>query len=567
MKMFSKVTSVIAILAITALCFALPDLEPDERSYTDVNTNNQVKFSINTDFWASGLSSTEIEGTGLDIFCFPWIVDEDAQPHIYTITLTEPYHIDVAQGIDIENESVVPNPDGYGYLAKGVKEVTFRFPPHGDPDKGDIYVIVYSEVGVIYGISGIIDNTAYNKNYLLITDANNYMGDNVSSEVPSSSVATDFVSYYKDRDMLHYGAVSPYETTTFPYELCSMLQIFRYRRFEYGVTFSSDIRKEDYISYLKELVSALRDDNNCSGVIFYCNDKSFYHFANDACWEIRGAIGDPVDFYTCIIQREETYHDVPNSRDAYISSDAYEKGYAIGYEFVRNGVQKNQFIYGENRGVFFIPTQSIVNSNNQTVLEPKPLLEYGIYEGISRAQVDLDITSMNISHQILYCENTQEQLEFYLHQLFSQTAENLFGENRYNIIGLKVFYNFVGNFDLGIINELSKDETLNGLPTVSNIFVEDATLYCRANENVINGNEVCRESRYFDADFTSVIGLSKTNSIVSIFAKYLLGKTGHNQYYLFVDSQQPRGYTVGTTNYLLRGYYINYVTRVINLAY
>ena len=36
-------------------------------------------------------------------------------------------------------------------------------------------------------------------------------------------------------------------------------------------------------------------------------------------------------------------------------------------------------------------------------------------------------------------------------------------------------------------------------------------------------------NRYFDADFTSVVGLAKTNALVTIFAKYLMGKTDNLQ--------------------------------------
>ena len=36
-------------------------------------------------------------------------------------------------------------------------------------------------------------------------------------------------------------------------------------------------------------------------------------------------------------------------------------------------------------------------------------------------------------------------------------------------------------------------------------------------------------NRYFDADFTSVVGLAKTNAPVTIFVKYLMGKTDNFQ--------------------------------------
>ena len=36
-------------------------------------------------------------------------------------------------------------------------------------------------------------------------------------------------------------------------------------------------------------------------------------------------------------------------------------------------------------------------------------------------------------------------------------------------------------------------------------------------------------NRYFDADFASVVGLAKTNALVTIFAKYLMGKTDNLQ--------------------------------------
>ena len=42
-------------------------------------------------------------------------------------------------------------------------------------------------------------------------------------------------------------------------------------------------------------------------------------------------------------------------------------------------------------------------------------------------------------------------------------------------------------------------------------------------------------NRYFDADFASVIGLSKTNALVTIFAKYLMGKTDNFQYSTIVE--------------------------------
>ena len=85
----------------------------------------------------------------------------------------------------------------------------------------------------------------------------------------------------------------------------------------------------------------------------------------------------------------------------------------------------------------------------------------------------------------------------------------------------------------------------------------------KKNESIIDGSEVCLLNRYFDADFTSVIGLSKTNALVTIFAKYLMGKTDNFQYSTIVDLAQSRGYTIDGVNYNLYGYYIDYVTRRI----
>ena len=96
-----------------------------------------------------------------------------------------------------------------------------------------------------------------------------------------------------------------------------------------------------------------------------------------------------------------------------------------------------------------------------------------------------------------------------------------------------------------------------------NVSVKDAIRDCKKNESVIDCSDKYFLTRYFDADFTSVIGLSKTNALVTIFAKYLMGKTDNFQYSMIVDLAQSRGYTIDSVNYNLYGYYIDYVTRRI----
>lgn len=68
-----------------------------------------------------------------------------------------------------------------------------------------------------------------------------------------------------------------------------------------------------------------------------------------------------------------------------------------------------------------------------------------------------------------------------------------------------------------------------------NVSVKDAIRDCKKNESIIDGSEVCLLNRYFDADFTSVIGLSKTNALVTIFAKYLMGKTDNFHYNIIIE--------------------------------
>ena len=98
-----------------------------------------------------------------------------------------------------------------------------------------------------------------------------------------------------------------------------------------------------------------------------------------------------------------------------------------------------------------------------------------------------------------------------------------------------------------------------------NVSVKDAIRDCNKNESIIDGSNKCFLTRYFDADFTLVIGLSKTNALVTIFAKYLMGKTDNFQYSMIVELAQSRGYTIDGVNYNLYGYYIDYVTRRITM--
>lgn len=96
-----------------------------------------------------------------------------------------------------------------------------------------------------------------------------------------------------------------------------------------------------------------------------------------------------------------------------------------------------------------------------------------------------------------------------------------------------------------------------------NVFAKDAIRDCKKNESIIDCSNKCFLSRYFDVDFTSVVGLAKTNALVTTFAKYLMGKTDNFQYSMIVDLAQSRGYTIDGVNYNLYGYYIDYVTRRI----
>ena len=77
----------------------------------------------------------------------------------------------------------------------------------------------------------------------------------------------------------------------------------------------------------------------------------------------------------------------------------------------------------------------------------------------------------------------------------------------------------------------------------------------------------CPDGETFDTDVTSAIGLNKVNSLVTIFARYIMGKTGNQQYATVVEDQDERSYYLiavgigGTCE--LNGYYIDYVARRI----
>ena len=562
MKKYFKNFLMLAVILTFAIIVVPLTSEHGERSEETFNTNFSNNFNINTDFLGSAASSIDLIGTGMDIFVMTWT---NGEPSLMTITLTQPYHIDVMQGFYVDNDNLLPNPSGYGYLARGVKEVTFRLPHNLEHENGDIYVVVYSEVGVHYGVHKTIDYTGYEKNFLLITDA--YHEPQNSDQITKSqtvnadgSYSDDFVSYYINREMSPFDTVSPYGATILPYDVCSMLQIFDYTRFEYGVTFTSEQGEENYIGYLRLLINELRYSNLCDGIIAYCLTDDFYAFANVALEQLGGEFS----LYTCIL-KDETYDEVPESSNAYISGDMYSKGYAIGYEFIKSGVENSQFIVGENKTVFVVPTKRLSNSDGQNAFKKLSLLEHGIGMGIDSALIDFDFNESlyNIDFSIYYCEDMSDIYDAYLYGLFYQTARYVFGDNRYHILAFKAFYNFIGDFDLGTLNELAQDEYYSGLHTEVNVFVEDAIWYCKKNKSIIDGYEVCFLTRYFDADFTSVIGLSKTNALVTIFAKYLMGKTDNFQYSMIVDLAQSRGYTIDGVNYNLYGYYIDYVTRRI----
>lgn len=566
MKKYFKNFLILAVILAFAIIVVPLTSEHGERSEETFNTNFSNNFNINTDFLGSAASSIDLIGTGMDIFVMTWT---NGEPSLITITLTQPYHIDVMQGLYVDNNNnLLPDPLGYGYLARGVKEVTFRLPHNLEHENGDIYVIVYSEVGVNYGVHKAIDYTGYEKNFLLITDA--YHEPQNSDQITKSqtvnadgSYSDDFVSYYINREMSPFDTVSPYGATILPYDVCSMLQIFDYTRFEYGVTFTSEQGEENYIGYLRLLINELRYSNLCDGIIAYCLTDDFYAFANVALEQLGGEFS----LYTCIL-KDETYDEVPESSNAYISGDMYSKGYAIGYEFVKGGVENNQFIVGTNDAVFVIPTDYYY-SGSEDVLRGRPLLESGIIMGIDMALSDLDFNESlyNIDYRFYYCESSLASFLYSPADLFSRVADEMFGANRHPILAHKAFYNFIGNFDLTVLNECAREECANGLIVHINVFYADATFYCYQIKKIIKGDLPCPDGETFDTDVTSAIGLNKVNSLVTIFARYIMGKTGNQQYATVVEDQDERSYYLiavgigGTCE--LYGYYIDYVTRRI----
>ena len=60
-----------------------------------------------------------------------------------------------------------------------------------------------------------------------------------------------------------------------------------------------------------------------------------------------------------------------------------------------------------------------------------------------------------------------------------------------------------------------------------NVFYADATFYCYQIKKIIKGDLPCPDGETFDTDVTSAIGLNKVNSLVTIFARYIMGKTGN----------------------------------------
>ena len=118
MKKYFKNFLMLAVILTFAIIVVPLTSEHGERSEETFNTNFSNNFNINTDFLDSDASSMDLIGTGIDIFVMTWTYGE---PSLMTITLTQPYHIDVAQGVDTDDENLPPNPSGYGYLARGVK--------------------------------------------------------------------------------------------------------------------------------------------------------------------------------------------------------------------------------------------------------------------------------------------------------------------------------------------------------------------------------------------------------------------------------------------------------------
>ncbi len=562
MKKYFKNFLMLAVILTFAIIVVPLTSEHSERSEETFNTNFSNNFNINTDFLNSAASSMDLIGTGLDIFVMTWTYGE---PSLMTITLTQPYHIDVMQGLYVDNiNNLLPNPLGYGYLARGVKEVTFRLPHNLEHENGDIYVVVYSEVGVHYGVHKTIDYTGYEKNFLFITDARDYDNEGENIGYSESRVNNDgVVSYYVDREDMEFDTYSPYLTTTFPYDVCSMLEIFSYTRLEYGVSVTSEQAEENYIGYLRLLIRELRYSNLCDGIIAYCLTDDFYAFANVALEQLGGEFS----IYTCIL-KDETYDEVPESSNAYISGDMYSKGYAIGYEFIKGGAENNQFIIGTNDAVFVIPTDYYY-SGSEDVLRERPLLESGIIMGINMALSDLDFNESlyNIDYRFYYCESNLASFLYSPADLFSRVADEMFGANRHPILAHKAFYNFIGNFDLTVLNECAREECANGLIAHINVFYADATFYCCQIKKIINGDLPCPDGETFDTDVTSAIGLNKVNSLVTIFARYMMGKTGNQQYATMVEDQDERSYYLiavvigGTCE--LNGYYIDYVARRI----
>lgn len=115
MKKYFKNFLMLAVILTFAIIVVPLTSEHGERSEETFNTNFSNNFNINTDFLGSAASSIDLIGTGMDIFVMTWT---NGEPSLMTITLTQPYHIDVMQGFYVDNDNLLPNPSGYGYLAR-----------------------------------------------------------------------------------------------------------------------------------------------------------------------------------------------------------------------------------------------------------------------------------------------------------------------------------------------------------------------------------------------------------------------------------------------------------------
>lgn len=415
---------------------SIQNVNAETGSYTMPRENNfpEDDFYDDDDFpW----DDEEITGEGLDVFTYGWGLGAAG---LWTITLSKPYYMFIGQGFDLDGHWM-----GYGYgtMAEGVRTITFRVPPAGNPAFGDMQLFVYSVPGERYRKHESFEDIDYDLNWVLVTDAG-------QGQVP------EFLYHYDDQSSLWpFDRMSPFENTNLPLNLKHMLEHFRYRYAHFGLQYSMDYY--DLYNFGTWLWNIVNDFGAFpGGIVFYAQSREFLDVANEMkqfLWDWNGL--DPYDSSFSLVIYSDVVDENFQLQGGYlITHDEYIRGWDVAQRFIYEGINNNRF--EENNVAFFI-----------TYGEPSLFFRMGI-EDVMNANMSL--FSDYIIFSLLEYQNLMNPYG---------TVYDLMADLRnYFSYADKMHFNLIGWFDPAtILPFIEETNGAYGQPADLNLFMSNVKSY------------------------------------------------------------------------------------------